>query len=345
MEFYASLTINRCHLIKLTQIWAQYHPGQDFPFRRAIISPLFARNGVLEMLYQQRKRCKVMFDSGGFHVQQGRITLASASRRLRKLYSENAWANRFVLPDTPVVSGDSKDKVAQKLRSTRRQYRSFPAGFPESVRRRLLPVVHGTTSEEIGSSLEVAQFVGSQGLGFGGFATSGPNSGVNSFTPNTLRLLSVFSSFCEQKRLRTHIFGIGGPASIAVLNYAHVHTFDSAGWIRAAAYGNAYLPFVGALNVTGSSNSHRFVSRAEFSRLRKWTGHKCLFCQDHGVLMESWRHRALHNYSTLSQAVQDLKHTPVSVALERLHVFNPRFARYLQLILDERARLAATPTN
>jgi hypothetical protein len=345
MEFYTSLTINRCHLLRLIQIWADHYPVHGFPFRRAIVSPLFARNGILAKLYEQRKHCKVIFDSGGFHIQQGRMRLSLASRQLRKLYRENDWADRFVVPDSPVISLDSEQDIAQKLRSTLRQYRTFPTAFPELVRKKLLPVVHGTTPGEICRSLESAKLVGSDGLGFGGFATSGPNAGVNSFTPHTLKLLTLFTSFCQRNKLRRHIFGIGGPAAITVLNYAAVDTFDSAGWIRTAAYGNAYLPYLGAVNVTGAANSRRYMSKREFTRLRKRTGHRCSFCQDHDVLVQSWRHRALHNFCTVSQVVQDLKRLNATVALAHLRAFNPRYAGCLELVLEERAHSAPVPNQ
>jgi hypothetical protein len=334
VEFYASLTINRCHFDRLCDIWARQSRGSDFPFHCAIVSPLFARNGILQRLYQHREQCKVIFDSGGFHVQQGRMTLLSASRQLKRIYEENGWAHRFTLPDAPITSLDSREVVNRKLSSTRSQYRQFPAGLPPAFRQKFLPVVHGTTSREVYRSAWAARSVGSKCLGFGGFSTSGPNAGVNSFTRDSLQLLIEFATLCKKWKLDSHVFGIGGPAAIAVLRYIPVKTFDSAGWIRTAAYGNVYLPYVGAVNITGAASSRRFVSRREFRRLLNATGHTCAFCDDDALLTRSWPHRALHNYCTVKSLTQELDSIPAERTLEKLRMFNMRFANYLQLVLE-----------
>jgi queuine/archaeosine tRNA-ribosyltransferase len=270
------------------------------------------------------------------------LDLLSASRRLRSAYQEHSWADRFALPDAPITSLDSRGAIKQKLASTRRQYRIFPAGLSGALRPKLLPVVHGTTPEEVCWSALAARSVGSKSLGFGGFATSGPNSGVNSFTPGSLQLLIQFAVRCAEWKLDNHVFGIGGPAAIVVLHYAGVTTFDSAGWIRTAAYGNVYLPFLGAVNITGGAVSRRCVTRREFSKLCKTSGHACVFCADVSMLMRSWPHRALHNYCTIAHTTRELDGMPPELAIEKLRAFNPRFAGYLELVLAERARLLRT---
>lgn len=345
MDFYASLTINRCHLERLCDIWARYYADDIFPFRHVIVSPLFVRNGILPRIYQHRERCTTIFDSGGFHVQQGRIRLRSACRRLRQIYRQNSWADRFALPDAPLTSLDSQQSVRKKLRSTRRQYRAFPAGFSDALRKKLLPVVHGTTPQQILCNARAARRVGSGSIGFGGFATSGPNAGVNSFTANSLRLLVQLAALASKWRLNTHVFGIGGPAAIVVLRYVPVQSFDSAGWIRTAAYGNVYLPYLGAINITGAAASRRYVPRREFTSLRKETGHFCPFCRDENLLVRSWPHRALHNYCVVVQSTLALENTEAEQAMEKLRRFNPRFAGYLELVLSQRSYPLENPTN
>jgi hypothetical protein len=334
LDFYPSLTINRCHFDHLCEIWDQQVPGSGFPFPHAIVSPLFARNGILERLYRHRRQCKVILDSGGFHVQQGRMELRSASQKLKLAYEQNRWAHRFTLPDSPITSLDSREVIDKKLRSTRHQYLRFPQKLPNTFQHRFLPVVHGTTPKELRRSALAARRVGSRTLGFGGFSTSGPNSGVNSFTCRSLRLLLEFTALCKKWKLNSHVFGIGGPASVAVLHYVSVNTFDSAGWIRTAAYGNVYLPYIGAVNITGAASSRRYVTRGDFRRLLRATGHNCAFCDDRKLLVESWQHRALHNYCTLTNAVKEIAATPAEDTLEKLRAFNARFAAYLQLVLD-----------
>lgn len=345
MDFYASLTINHCHLKRLCGIWVQHYPDNQFPFRCAMISPLFAPQSVLREIYRHRKQCSVMFDSGGFHVQQGRIALSAATRQLQIVYRENDWADRFVLPDSPIISLDSDMVIRYKLNSTRRQYRNFPIRFSDAFRRKLLPVIHGTTPKEIFQSVKAAETVGSKSLGFGGFSTSGPNGGVNSFSAETLRLLVLFSTLCKERGLSSHAFGIGGPAAIVVLRHAFIKTFDSAGWIRTAAYGNVYLPYVGALNITGAAASRRYFSKQEFLQLSRASAHSCPFCSDYRLLARSWPHRALHNYCTIMHAAQQSNTAAPLQDLAQLRLFNPRFARYLEFVLAERSRLRHLRAN
>lgn len=341
MDFYASLTINRCHFDCLCEIWAHETGDLRFPFRAGILSPLVARNGILERLRHRRAECKVMFDSGGFHVQQGRLQVHRIGMRLRRLYEENSWAERFALPDVPITSMDSPGIVKRKLTSTLQQYRSFPKHFADSMKQRLLPVVHGTTAAELYRSLRAARAVGSTSIGFGAFSTSGPNAGVNSLTAYGLRLLIQFASLCAKWHRKTHVFGIGGPTAVALLRHLAIDSFDSAGWIRTAAYGNVYLPYVGAVNITGVAESRRSLTMLEFTRLKRATGHRCPFCEDRKQLVRSWRHRALHNYCTVLQLANDTSETAQST-LERLLEFNPRFASYLQLILHDRSTLTCS---
>jgi queuine/archaeosine tRNA-ribosyltransferase len=214
-----------------------------------------------------------------------------------------------------------------------------------SLRTKLLPVIHGTTAEQVRRSAQAARRVGSESLGFGSFQTSGPNASVNSFTPRSLRLLVQFARLCAKWHLGAHVFGIGGPSAIPVLHYAAVKTFDSAGWIRTAAYGNVHLPYLGAVNITGATASRRYVTRREFNQLRNTTGHICPFCADEVLLVRSWRHRALHNYCTVKLLARSLKDTSASEALAKLRRFNPRFAGYLEIVLQEQARHGRNATS
>lgn len=347
MEFYPSLTINRCHFDRLCEIWADHVPGNKFPFQRAIVSPIFARNGILQRLHAQRLHCKVIFDSGGFHIQQGRIALGSASKLLKRIYGQNKWAYRFTLPDSPITSFDSRETIRRKLLNNRNQYNRFPSEFPDGLRKRMLPVVHATNSKELYASAMAARRVRSKALGFGGFSTSGPNAGVNSLSRQTLPLLLEFLSICREWKLDSHIFGIGGPASIAVLRHLRVSTCDSAGWIRTAAYGNVYVPYIGAVNVTGTASSRRHVCIQELKQLLKATKHSCVFCDQQELLIRSWQYRALHNYCTVCEIIGASDVCSPDETMNWLQRYNPRFATYLEFGLksDVQSSEGSHPRN
>jgi len=346
VKFFASLTINRCHVIKLCSLWGQA-TGRPFPFSHVLVSPLVLRNGILPVLYKYRRHCTVMFDSGGFHIQQKVLRMQHASEQLATFYCTHDWADIYVLPDYPLTSTDSVRQIAYKLRVTARGYLSFASRLPPAFSSKLLPVVHGLTSRQVKRSVTEALKLRPRRLGFGSFGTSGARSAVNFLTSDSISMLSVFAGLCVTNRVTSHVFGVGGPASICVLRYIPVDSFDTAGWIRAAAYGHVYVPFLGAVNVTGKSASHRYMSRREFRRVLGYTGHCCPFCDDDALLRESWHYRALHNFAVLFELNHRLSKMRATDALKQLSSINRRYGGYLATVLDEKrfaVRRAMTKT-
>lgn len=145
---FASLTINRCHIVKLCSLWTEA-TGRQFPFSNVLVSPLVLRNGILPILHKNRRHCKIMFDSGGFHVQQQILTMQDTSSRLASLYRTHDWADIYVLPDSPLISTDNKQQISHKLRATARGYTHFAAQLPSRLFSKLLPVVHGSTLSQV----------------------------------------------------------------------------------------------------------------------------------------------------------------------------------------------------
>ncbi len=329
MEFFASLTINRCHIDKLCSI-SERVSGRTFPFSHVLVSPLVLRRGILPIIYKHRHQCTVMFDSGGFHIQQRLLNIKDASMRLATFYKTHEWADLYVIPDVPLTCRDSARQIRQKLRVTTEAGSKFAEGVPQKIRSKLLPVVHGTTSAHIQRSVSAALKLNPRCLGFGSFGTSGARSGVNCLTKKSLSTLQVFSRLCTRHHVRSHAFGVGGPASMCVLRYVPIDSFDTAGWVRAAAYGHIYLPFVGAVNITGKSRSHRYMSKAEYRRTAASTLHRCEYCSDHSLLQDSWYYRALHNYIVLAELSHRLTMMHISETIKHLMRYNPRYASYLR---------------
>jgi queuine/archaeosine tRNA-ribosyltransferase len=341
MKFFASLTINRCHIVRLCSLWAQ-ETGQPFPFSHVLVSPLVLRNGILPILHKHRARCTIMFDSGGFHIQQKVLRMHDASSRLADFYRTHNWADIYVLPDHPLTSTDSKQQISRKLRATTRAYTSFTSQLPSGFSSRLMPVVHGATTSQIEKSTAAALALRPRRLGFGSFGTSGARHAVNSLTGPSIFMLSAFSRLCRTHCVTSHVFGVGGPASMCVLRYVPVDSFDTAGWLRAAAYGHVYLPYLGTVNVTGKSASHRYMARREFRRVREYTEHNCRFCIDHAFLQESWEHRALHNLAVLFELNHRLSRMRATSTLKQLNRYNQRYAQYLTAVLSDNRRFAIT---
>jgi queuine/archaeosine tRNA-ribosyltransferase len=339
MNFFASLTINRCHIIKLCTLWTEA-TGSHFPFSHVLVSPLVLRNGILPILYKHRRKCTVMFDSGGFHVQQKLLTLRDVAEPLATFYRSNDWAHIYVVPDFPLTSNDTKQQAAYKLTATKRQYTQFRSQVPKVLFPRLLPVVHGATISQVRRSAEAALRIGPRRLGFGSFATSGAGSRVNFLNRPGLERLMAFAEVCRANKVRSHVFGIGGPASMCVLKHVPVDSFDTAGWVRSAAYGHVYIPYLGTVNITGKSMSHRYMSAHEFRRTLVKTKHRCAFCRDHALLETSFGHRALHNFCVLVEMTHRLSHIPASYVLKQLNCYNERYAKYFKLVVDRKRLLS-----
>jgi hypothetical protein len=84
------------------------------PFGRQIVTPLFAPKAVLRALRAWREGIppvdgaippvrSVIFDSGGYQVQTGRLSFGELVERLLPYYRENAWADFLVLPDHATI--------------------------------------------------------------------------------------------------------------------------------------------------------------------------------------------------------------------------------------------------
>jgi len=332
MNYFASVTINRCHLRALVDLSAQI-AGRRFPFQNVIVSPLVVRNGILPIVSTHKHSCNVMFDSGGFHIQQGQFTLTEVALRIDDIYKNNPWAHRYVIPDVPIVTQDNSRAATAKIRANIRQYRSFPE-ITNIDRSKLVAVVHGRTTVEIARCAAAAAKSGVGMLGFGAFSTSGSKSNVNTLTGGSCILLAELSKCAHRLGLPFHVFGIGNPSAIPLLMHFGAASCDSAGWIRSAGFGNVFLPFIGAVNITGAASTRRTVGAREFSQLKRISAHDCVYCSDLATLKARWHYRALHNYEVALETISVVSKTGIEAALAKLDTLNPRLGKLSARFLD-----------
>jgi hypothetical protein len=74
MEFVASMTHRAPELNQIMHLWRAHSDSRN-PFQRTIYTPLFARPDVQHLIAERfRQIGGVMFDSGGYYVQQGVVT-------------------------------------------------------------------------------------------------------------------------------------------------------------------------------------------------------------------------------------------------------------------------------
>ena len=254
-EFYASLTIGLKEIETLHTLWHKeshkfdWQFGVPNPFRRVLISPLVASRSTLDFVRKLKESGEtevVMFDSGGYFVQTGKLSYSVLYQQLKRCYRQEDWADIYVLPDHPLVSSDSLARIEEKVRETVEDSLCFFNDLSTRVQERSMPVVHAKGQEHLDYCLE--HYEGFRRVGFGAFSTSGPSQSTNRLEINTLMLLEKMVRMLELNDAKLHIFWDFDTAGDLFVIAGGVHSFDSAGWMRSGGYGKVFLPFmIGAL--------------------------------------------------------------------------------------------------
>jgi queuine/archaeosine tRNA-ribosyltransferase len=172
----------------------------------------------------------VIFDSGGYQVQMGRLSFEELVERLLPFYGENAWADWMVLPDHVPRSSDSDLQVAAKVEDTLRAGERFLKRLPH-LRERFIGVVHARTVEQVRFAVRHWASLGITYVAFGSFGTSGPKGSINKVSKESEALLLALQDACAEFGLSFHLFGIGGPTHLQRLRAAGIAptSLDSAG--------------------------------------------------------------------------------------------------------------------
>lgn len=191
MKFIASLTMNASDLRQALALWDRYGDNRN-PFSDVLISPLFCQPSTLKIVREElkeRRGSRVYFDSGGYYVQQGRITYEGLYGQLIEYYRKNDWADRYVLPDWVPTSQDSPQEVEHKVRATITVGRMFYDEMPDELKPKVLPVVQAHTKAQLISCMELYSQIASGLIGFGSFGTSGSTNGVNTVTNRSVEVV------------------------------------------------------------------------------------------------------------------------------------------------------------
>ena len=307
------------------------------PFRNILISPLFVTKSLLKYLRTEslERGWKVYFDSGGYYVQQGKITLDQLYQRYLEFVSnqENQWADWYVMPDSPPTSTDSPETAAIKVKMTISAARAFRRQLPEEIQEKLLPVIHGKTLGQLQASL--TEFIPHYTyVGFGSFPT------LASGTINTMRYMDVgtvraVADYVTGSGASFHAFGITTPPAVFILSRLGFTSFDSIGWLKSAAYGKVYMPLVRAYNVSLRSIRNTALDTQTFRRLQDLTGHVCPFCEDIRTLRRNKETRALHNLLALHDSVVLAKQWPPSKILAITEEFSPQYLTRIEEVINK----------
>ena len=297
-------------LEELLTLWYELASERD-PFIRTIFTPLFAIRGVLPFMEKHFKgRDGVIFDSGGYHVQQGLVSYEDLYQRLMAYYRDNDWASWYVLPDYVPNSSMSLTEVENCINATVTVSKLFFAEMPDTLRPYALPVVQGYTLEHIQYCIENYADMGVSYIGFGSFGTSGNNHSINTVTRQSIQMIEFLKYQADKHHLKLHLFGIGTPGVLPLFDDLGIDSFDSSCWSRTAGYGNVYLPFRGRRNI--SQRMLREVGgeaykKSDFVALKNLTEHDCPFCTDVSLLQRSRKHQMLHNLAVILDTLEALR--------------------------------------
>lgn len=306
LEFVASLTVCPSDIRKILETLAETSTQVD-PLKNILITPLFANKGSLARVQEMGESGKrVIFDSGGYYVQTGRLSYEELFYPLLKIYQLHRWASVYVLPDHVPTSQDSAETVTFKVENTLRTSRLFFENMPDDLKPLAMPVVHGHTTKHVDACLEAYFSLGVRQIGFGSFGTMGTKNEVNVASQGAVELARYVIRVAHQHGVKVHLFGLGVPAVTAMLKGIGADSFDSSSWLKAAGFGQVFLPLMRAHNITYNSNKselQRGIKEDTFEALKVVTGHNCELCHDISSLRAKKMYRAVHNLIVLAETV------------------------------------------
>jgi ribosomal protein S18 acetylase RimI-like enzyme len=326
-QFYVGLTSDASHIRALIR---RFFEGYNFqppfnPFERIIVSPLFVPPAALRLLHLWRTGertpvprvpCPVslIFDSGGYQVQIGKLTYDELCRQLRELYGREKWADFYVLPDHVPTSRDTDGDVERKIKETLTMGELFlrwlgwdgNTGHGARDMGKVIGVVHGRTVRQVIFAARKWHELGVNYVAFGSFGTSGPKGSVNMLSKRSLKLLKALAEETAVNGQKLHIFGIGSPTYLLRLKEEGIEptSFDSTGWWKAGGFGSILLPGSKQWHISDRKARHwSTVTVRMLERLMQKVGHRCPFCGDLRKLRERRWLRVLHNLVIFGETV------------------------------------------
>lgn len=309
LQFVASMTISPSEIRIIRDLLHQSKCTVN-PIDNVLITPLFSGPGALAEI-RKLSECgtKVVFDSGGYYVQIGRLRYEQLYIPLLKSYINNQWASIYTLPDHVSTNHDDADQVNRKVSDTIIYSSLFYHELPDNLKARAMPVIQGHTLHHIDACLNAYLKLGVKHLGFGGFSTGGKNNEINIASNAAIDLVRYISRVAHMHDIKVHVFGLGRPALGAMIAGMNVDSFDSSSWLKAAGYGQVFLPFMRGYNITYRSTVSKINLGITFDQFQEWvnlTGHRCSLCNSIEQLQQFRMHRAVHNLICVSETVEML---------------------------------------
>jgi hypothetical protein len=313
MIFVRSLTVSRSEILEALRLWELSGDPRP-PFEYLIITPLPGLTGPTRVSTVKdcfAGRSHIIFDSGGYAVQQGEISYEDLYQRLLTYYRENQWADSYVLPDYVPTSGLSESEVDGRVKATIAVARLFHLEMPSALRHKAMPVVQGHTRRQIRACVEAYLDLGVDWIGFGSFGTTGIGSDINMVTNQSLELLTYLLDLGVRLGFKVHALGVGSPTLLPTLHKIGVYSFDSSCWLRTAGFGNIFMPFSKRRNISGRrllerSGHQAPITASEFHEMQQETEHTCFFCLSFDKLKATRFYQIMHNLTVIMDTVDSL---------------------------------------
>jgi queuine/archaeosine tRNA-ribosyltransferase len=331
LKFFTALTLCPSDIRKICRLLSEHRVALN-PLRNVLVTPLFVQTESLDLIERIKNEfgTTVMFDSGGYYVQIGKLRYHELYYPLLQFYQQNDWADVYTLPDHVPTSQDTEDDIWMKIRDTVRYTRLFYEELPSDIQARAMPVVQGHTVSQVDHCLESYLELGVKYVGFGSFGTYGKNNEVNIATNSAVDLARYVIDIAHSNGIQVHLFGLGAPALIAMIYGIDASSFDSSSWIKSAGFGQVHFPFTRGYNIShrnGRSKLQRGITLEEFEELRSLTRHACPFCNSVSKLQKHKLYRALHNLLATEQAVDMINAREHGVIRSIYKQGSPRYRR------------------
>ena len=200
--------------------------------------------------------------------------------------------------------------------------------LPDNLKPKAMPVVQGHTLKQVEACLEAYIHIGVKYIGFGSFGTMGKNSEVNIATKSAVDLACHVVEVAHSHGIKVHLFGLGAPALVAMIRGIGADSFDSSSWLKAAGFGQVFLPFLRAYNISHNSTKSELQKGITFSRfndLRQLTQHQCNLCNSIYDLQERKMYRAVHNLITLVETVEMINQEAYEIIAKIYANGSPRY--------------------
>lgn len=337
LSFVASLTVCPSDIRKVREHVRMVHSRLN-PLKHVLVTPLFINPNSLKMAHDMAAEgYSIHFDSGGYYVQIGKLAYEELYMPLLDIYRANRWAKVYTLPDHVPLTQDTAEVVTQKVRDTIDFSTHFFHEMPDELKPRAMPVVQGHNYRHIDACLTAYLKLGVKRIGFGSFGTSGANNEINVTTKSAIELARYVINVAHSNNIRVHLFGVGTPALIAMIKGIGADSFDSSTWLKSAGFGQVFLPFMRAYNISHrntTSELQRGITFEQFEDWRKLTGHNCELCASLPNLQRFKMYRAVHNLVVTAETV-DMANRNQSELIQKIYhngsiKYRGEFEKWLQ---------------